>query len=459
MRLPNLLGSRRGRIAAFFFLYLTEGIPQGFTATVVGTQLRRLDVSVAQIGALMAMTMLPWAFKWAYGPLIDLFVSRRFGHRRGWILLTQCLMALTLALLPLLSLPQQLGLFTALLLVHNTFAAMQDVAVDGLACVTLQENERAFASGMMFAGQSLGMVVGGGGALLLASQTSFNWSICFVAAAIAFVTLLVVVPMDEGAAPVRERLAGSLAGSRAVALTRQLGGFAGDAVRAFLGSRAAMAGLLFDLLPICAMALSLSLQSNLAVELGLPDSEIAQLGIWSSVLTAISCVIGGYISDRVDRRRALVVYVLLLSLPGLYLMMQLQAAGWVMPRHGDAAPAALAAPSALVHSFWLACLAYHLFFGLIYGARAALFIDLTQPSVAATQFAVYMALTNLSIAYSQFWQGQAAARWGYPTTLLIDSVVGLACLVFLPWMKLGAKPAEPIEATPPVSALPTGTPA
>ena len=445
MRLPNLLGSRHGRIAAFFFLYLTEGIPQGFTATVVGTQLRRLDVSVAQIGALMAMTMLPWAFKWAYGPLIDLFVSQRFGHRRGWILMTQSLMALTLILLPLLSLPQQLGLFTAILLVHNTFAAMQDVAVDGLACVTLQENERAFASGMMFAGQSLGMVVGGGGALLLASQTSFNWSICFVAAAIAFVTLLVVVPMDEGAAPVRDRLAGS----RAAALTRQLGGFAGDAVRAFLGSRAAMAGLLFDLLPICAMALSLSLQSNLAVELGLPDSEIAQLGIWSSVLTAMSCVIGGYISDRVDRRRALVVYVLLLSLPGLYLMTQLQAAGWVMPRHGDAAPAAL------VHSFWLACLAYHLFFGLIYGARAALFIDLTQPAVAATQFAVYMALTNLSIAYSQYWQGQAAARWGYPTTLLIDSVVGLACLFFLPWMKLGATPAEPLETLS--APLPTGT--
>ena len=429
MRLPNLLGSRQGRIAAFFFLYLTEGIPQGFTQTVVATQLRRLDVGVAQIGAFMGLILLPWAFKWAYGPFIDLFVSQRFGHRRGWILLTQSLMALTLALLPLLHLPQQLGLFTAVLFVHNCFGAMQDVAVDALACTTLHEDERAFASGMMFAGQSLGMVVGGGGALLLGTYTSFNWSICFVAAAIAMVTLLVVLPMNEGASPVRARLAGS----RLRSFGRQLGGFAMDAVRAFLGSRAALAGLLFDLLPIAAMGLSLALQSNLAVELGLDNTEIAKLGIWSSVLTAVSCVIGGYISDRVDRRKALVVYVLLLSLPGLYLMTQLSAAGWVMPRHGGAAPAGL------VQAFWVACLVYHLFFGLIYGARAALFIDLTRPAVAATQFAVYMALTNLSIAYSQVWQGFAAAHWGYPNTLLVDAFAGLACLVFLPWMKIPKK--------------------
>ncbi len=430
MRLPNLLGSRKGRIAAFFFLYLTEGIPQGFTQTVVATQLRRLDVGVAQIGAFMGLILLPWAFKWAYGPFIDLFVSQRFGHRRGWILLTQSLMALTLTLLPLLQLPMQLGLFTAVLFVHNCFGAMQDVAVDALACTTLQEDERGFASGMMFAGQYVGMVVGGGGALMLGTRTSFNWSICFVAAAIAMVTLLVVVPMDEGPGPVRERLAGS---SRLASIGRQLAGFAMDAVRAFLGSRAALAGLLFDLLPIAAMGLSLSLQSNLAVELGLSNSEIARLSVASSVLTALSCVAGGYISDRVDRRKALLVYLLLLTLPGLYLMTQLQAAGWVMPRHGGAASADL------VQAFWVACLVYHLFFGLIYGARAALFIDLTRPAVAATQFAVYMALTNLSIAYSQVWQGFAASHWGYPNTLLIDAIVGLACLVFLPWMKTSKK--------------------
>ena len=33
MRLPNLIATRKGRLAAFFLLYVTEGIPLGFAAT------------------------------------------------------------------------------------------------------------------------------------------------------------------------------------------------------------------------------------------------------------------------------------------------------------------------------------------------------------------------------------------------------------------------------------------
>ena len=42
---------------------------------------------------------------------------------------------------------------------------------------------------------------------------------------------------------------------------------------------------LFALLPAGAMALSLSLQSNLSVELGLSDREIATLSLWSTILS------------------------------------------------------------------------------------------------------------------------------------------------------------------------------
>ena len=41
-------------------------------------------------------------------------------------------LALTLMSTVVLKLPEQLALFTAILLVHNTFGAMQDVAIDAL---------------------------------------------------------------------------------------------------------------------------------------------------------------------------------------------------------------------------------------------------------------------------------------------------------------------------------------
>lgn len=414
MRLPNLLASRRGRIAAFFFMYLTEGLPIGFATTTVATQLRRQGVGTAEIGAFLGLVLLPWAFKWAYGPLVDLV-----GSRRGWILFAQLMMVVTLLALPGLALPGQLGLFTAVLVLHNLFGAVQDVAVDALAVTTLHDDERAFASGMMFGGQSLGVLIGGGGALLATGRIGFGPSIVVLAAVIGTVIAFVVLPMREAAG--RKAARGSLAdaGREVVAFLRQ-------ALQALFGSRLALAGLLFGLLPIAAMALSRGLQGNLAVDLGLANDQIGWLATASQAATALTCIAGGWLSDRVNLRRAMAVYVALLSLPGLSLMLELLRHGWAPGR---------VAPAALVTAFMAAVVAYHLLFGFIYGARVALFMGITRPAVAATQFAAYMALTNLSIAYSVVWQGHAIAHWGYAATLGLDAAVGLACLLVLPFLK------------------------
>lgn len=422
MRLPNLLASRRGRIAAFFLMYLTEGLPIGFAMTTVATQLRRQGTGTAEIGAFLGLVLLPWAFKWAYGPFVDLIASRRLGPRRGWILGAQLMMVATLLALTGLDLATQLGLFTAVLVVHNLFGAVQDVAVDALAVTTLPEHERAFASGMMFAGQSLGVLMGGGGALLLIGRIGFTASILLLALMILAVMALVVLPMREDvrAAPGREP-----AGLGAVA--GEVTAFLREALQALFGSRLAFAGLLFGLLPISAMALSRGLQANLAVDLGLSNEQIGWLATASQAATAVTCIAGGWLSDRVDLRRAMAVYVLLLSVPGLCLMAELQRHGWVPGQ---------AAPAPLVTAFFAAVLAYHLLFGFIYGARVALFMGITQPAVAATQFAAYMALTNLSITYSVVWQGYAVKHWGYAATLGADALAGLACLLLLPLLRI-----------------------
>lgn len=67
--LPNLLATRRGRFTAFFFLYVTEGLPLGFTATAVATQMRRQGLGPSEIGIFVGTLYLPWAWKWVMGPL------------------------------------------------------------------------------------------------------------------------------------------------------------------------------------------------------------------------------------------------------------------------------------------------------------------------------------------------------------------------------------------------------
>jgi MFS family permease len=437
MRLPDLLASRRGRLAAFFFLYVTEGIPVGFAVTAVATQMRRQGVGVAEIGALVAAVYAPWAWKWAIGPFIDVFASDRFGRRRMWIVIAQTLMALTLLAALRIDVVRNVQAFIWIIIVHNVFAATQDVAIDALATQTLRPEERGLANGLMFGGSYLGQVVGGSGVLFLTSYVSFPTTYFFVAGSILAVTLLVALPLRETKREPR-RIEGSALGSALLDLRR----FVEDAFRAFTGSRGAFVGLLFALLPTGAYALGLALQSNLAVELGMSDTQIAALNLWVGVVTAAFCMLGGWLSDRWGRRRTLALYIVGTTLPTFYMAWSMARFNWVMPVALDA-PNRPAVPADLVTVFWIACLAYAVFQGLMYGTRSALFMDVTTPAVAATQFTAYMALLNLVIQYSARWQGLALERWGYPITLTLDAALGLTSLVLLPLVtprrKLSAK--------------------
>jgi PAT family beta-lactamase induction signal transducer AmpG len=481
------LATRGRRLASFFFLYVSEGLPYGFTTVAVATQMRRAGLGPAEIGAFVAALYLPWAFKWIVGPVVDTVTVERFGPRRFWILLTQILMAASLLAAMPVDLATQLALYTALIVLHNVFAATQDVAIDALACGVLPASERGVASGFMFGGQAVGKAIGGGGVLYLGTIVPFPVTYVFVAAAILLITLFVVVPIRErlGAAgsgtpatdprdpdsrallsdPAAPRKPGEIpleldsgphgpvAPSGGSAGDR-LGAFLREAWQAFAGRRAAWLGLILALLPMGAMGLGLALQTTLAVELGLSDERIGLLGMLSALTSAVGCVAGGWMSDRLGRRRMSGLFIAAMSLPTVAMALTLASNGISAVDIGGAPPGAGEAPARVVPAsvlaaFWGAVLIYNLFQGLMYGATTALFMDLTTPRVAGTQFTAYMALANLAISFSAWWQGIAIERLGFPTTLGLDAVVGVLGIGLLPFLGPGrpaAVPAGPAQA-------------
>jgi PAT family beta-lactamase induction signal transducer AmpG len=447
MKLPNLLATRRGRLVAFFFLYLSEGIPYGFTATAVTTQMRRQGLEPAVIGAFVGSLYLPWAIKWAFGPVVDVLAIDRWGRRRGWILITQVLMIATLLAAMPVSFTEHLGLFTAIVFLVNVFAATQDVAIDALAVNVLSDDERGLANGLMFGGQYLGIAVGGSGVLLLTSTMGFSSTFLVVGAAIAAITLAVTLPMRELAGPPRAARVGSALRGILVEMAQ----FASGAGQAFIGSRAALVAVFVALLPMGAMALGLALQSSLAVELGMSDAEIGRLTLMSTLLSGGFCVLGGWLSDRFGRRRTLALFIAAMSLPTIALAIAMHQHGWILPVSPQA-PSRPVPPAELITIFRTVLLTYASFQGLMYGIGTAIFMDVTTPRVAATQFTAYMAMTNFATSYSATWQGQALQRWGYPVTLSIDAVFGLVGLALLPLM--GAMRRRPREG--PVATVPEG---
>ena len=152
--------SRYGTLCALYFF---QGVPWAFIAVAFVTYLvglETIDVSDDQIATLTLMGTLPWMFgKLVLGPLIDRYQSSSMGRRRPWILGAQLGMIVTMAAFLAIDAPEEnlqaIGLF---FLVHNIFAALQDVSSDALAVDVLEESEVSFANGLMFVSKGFGFM-------------------------------------------------------------------------------------------------------------------------------------------------------------------------------------------------------------------------------------------------------------------------------------------------------------
>lgn len=426
------LATRSGRRLTFFLLYVSEGIPLGFTATVIATHMRRDGVDPDVIGWYVGSLYLPWAFKWLFGPVVDTITSIRFGRRRTWIVGAQLGMMATLLVTIPIDFSGSISLFTGLILIHNVCAATQDVAIDALAVQVLPSEERGTANGFMYAGQSIGQAVGGAGILMISSMVPFKVTFLLVTAALGVILVAVSWRLREpsDAIPVWATVKAGV--SPLVRVGREIAGFIRAAYAAFTGTRAAALGLLFAVLPLGGYALVLSLQSNLAVELGLDDYTIGTLGFWSLSISASGCVIGGWLSDRYGRRRMIALFVALTAVPTVWLAATMYSAGHIMPV--DVAHGVVVQDASLIRTFWTMCLLFNFANGLTYGSSTALYMDITTPAVAATQFTAYMALNNLVTTYTSSWQGVTITHFGYPVTLGLDAAAGLLCILVLPWL-------------------------
>jgi PAT family beta-lactamase induction signal transducer AmpG len=429
------LESRRSRLAAFFLLYLSEGIPFGFTAVTITAYLRRHGVGLEAIGLFSASLYAPWGFKWAWAPLVDLVRFERFGASRAWIVFAQTMMVLTIGVVLFFDPAAQLGVVTLLIIVHNVFSATQDVAIDALAVRVLPENEMGTANGLMFAAAYVGQAIGGSGALFIAGKLGYTAAFAFMLSCLTVLLLAVSLPLREpaiAAAAQAEPRAPGPRGAGAEALGR-LRGFLADLYRSFFRSgRGPLFAVALAILPQGAVALGLALGTTIPVDLGMSEERIALLSLLSSLAAAAGSVAGGWISDRVGHRRSLAAWYALTALPTLYL-------AWRMG--GGRGVAGIDA-----RTYMTANVGFSFASGLQYGTGNAVFMALSSRAVAATQFTGYMALKNLALSYSNLWQGRMASARGYSTTLLIDGLGVLAPLLVLPFVGKASRRREAAQA-------------
>ena len=423
----NLLDSRNGRFLTFGLLYVSEGVPYGFTSVAMVAFMRQHGVSLEAIGAFSAALFLPWAFKWVWAPLIDLIRLDRWGGRRAWIV--ACTMMMLVSLLVLANIDVQLHFqwLLATVLVHNFFCATQDVAIDSLAVSTLEADERARGNGFMFGGQYLGIMLGGGAAVYMSELVGFSGSLVYVGALcvlnLTFVLLFVRDPFARPLAP-RPFNPGS-AGAHMVEFVQVV------YASFWKSGRGPMFGTAFALLPCGAMALAYATLSTIQVDFGLGGAQIAQVQVANTIAAAIGCLLGGFVADRFGIKRTIAAGFAMTALLSLLLASQISRLGLT-----QVSPA-----------LFVAVVTTHgLFFGVAYGARNAMFMGMTNQAVAATQFTAFMAMSNLAISMGNYWQGMVAERMGYAQVLYMDALIALLVIAVIPFLRARDEPTEPVAS-------------
>jgi len=156
------------------------------------------------------------------------------------------------------------------------------------------------------------------------------------------------------------------------------------------------------------------------VDLGMTDNQIATLNLYTSIVAAVGCVVGGWVSDRLGHRKMLAVWYALTTLPTFYLSGQFTGASGV--------------EGVTIDSYFRVAIAYNFMSGLVQGTALAVFMGLTSPLVAGTQFTGYMALKNFVYSYSSIWQGKYADVAGYAATLRLDAIIGFLPILVLPFL-------------------------
>lgn len=154
---------RNLRFFVLFLLYFAQGMPFGLFQVAIPAWLAQNGASAAEIGAVLALVMLPWTLKLFYCFLVDRYAFLAMGRRRPWIIVSQTGIVAGLVIMAIVNpAASEASLVAAFAFAINVCSSMQDVAVDGMAIDVLPPEEIARGNGYFFSGQVLGMALASG---------------------------------------------------------------------------------------------------------------------------------------------------------------------------------------------------------------------------------------------------------------------------------------------------------
>lgn len=173
------------RMLICIFTGFSSGLPLFILISLLPAWLRSEHVDLKAIG-LFALIQLPYTWKFLWSPIMDRYHVALFGRRRGWMIVTQLLLLVTIPAFGLFHPQQDLWAIAYLALALAFFSASQDVVLDAYRREILSDAELGLGTSVHVNAYRIAGLVPGSLSLILADH--LPWS------SVYFITALFMLP-------------------------------------------------------------------------------------------------------------------------------------------------------------------------------------------------------------------------------------------------------------------------
>lgn len=411
---PSLSQHTFLRYFSFSFLYIAQGIPEGMTYFAIPAWMAMNGKSPAEIGAFIGVIGIPWSFKIVVAPLMDRFSFLPMGRRRPWVLFGQ--LGLIAAFITLAFVPDplnNLSLFMAAGFCVSLFGAFQDVATDGMAIDVIPVKEQARANGLMWGAKIMGLATSLSIGTWIINRFGFQQAVLSLSLAVCFIILIPLL--------LRER-----PGEKLLPWTKGIA--SPETVKMHLDSFAKIFRSLFRvfILPSSLWMAAAFFLFNISI--GLIDAVLPVFTIqeinwsnekFSNLFSAVSLasgflgmVAGGALADLFGKRKMMALY--LIAFIGVFVAMAFMKTWW-RTEHFITGFMGL----------------YYVLYTFITIASFAIGMELCWCRVSATQFTLYMAISNVGRALGAYLLGPLKENFPWEHVILSAGILALGSLFFV----------------------------
>jgi PAT family beta-lactamase induction signal transducer AmpG len=379
---------------------------------------REAGIDRSTIGYLSWVALF-YAGKWLWAPLVDrvpiLFLTKRLGRRRSWLLFAQALIIFGLIGMATTDPKQNLEPIVWFALLVAFGSATQDIALDAFRIESAKAQYQAALAASYQTGYRLAMIWAGAGALWLAARAETTTGV-YLAEAWQFAYLCMALSIGVGVvttllSPEPQSVLLPKARSAGQWLQQTLIQPFAD----FIGRYRWQAFLILGLIAIYRISdVVMGIMANpFYVDMGYTKDEVAAITkVFGVIMTLLGAFLGGLLTMRFGVMRVLFLGGVLSAASNLLF-------AWLSTRGHD-----------LNGLVWVIS-ADNLSSGIASAAFIAYLSSLTNVQYSATQYALFSSMMLLLPKWFAGFSGAYVDTFGYEHFFIATSLIGIPVLILI----------------------------